>query len=244
MSCCFLVPNRHLSECWRIINWISRDKLNWKFYQMMNYFIQENAFQNSVGKRSPFVQAAICWISPWTHWGRGTHICVSELTIIGSDNGLSPGRHQDIIWNNAGLLLIEPLGTNFSEISIGIQTFSFKKMHLNMSSAKCRPFCLGLNVINNACYPWGVVRFLQSDRQAEVILHPYLMCALSFMLCYRINCILSLQLHVFPKSLYVMQCCGKSKILGRPTDHPWLMVGWSVSVLSGPSMIYWDHEIN
>ena len=25
-----------------------------------------------------------------THWGRVTHICVSNLTIIGSDNGLSP----------------------------------------------------------------------------------------------------------------------------------------------------------
>ena len=25
-----------------------------------------------------------------THWGRVTHICVSKLTIIGSDNGLSP----------------------------------------------------------------------------------------------------------------------------------------------------------
>ena len=61
------------------------------------------------------------------HWGRVTHICVSELTIIGSDNGLSPGRRQAIIWNNAGLFFIEPLGTNFSEISIGIQTFSFKK---------------------------------------------------------------------------------------------------------------------
>ena len=78
--------------------------------------------------------------------GRVTHICVSELTIIGSDNGLSPGRRQAIIWNNAGLLLIKPLGTNFSEISIGIQTFSFMKMHLNMS-AKWSPLCLGLNVI-------------------------------------------------------------------------------------------------
>ena len=82
-----------------------------------------------------------------THWGRVTHICVGNLTIIGSDNGLSPGRRQAIIWNNAGLLLIEPLGTNFSEISIGVQTFSFKKMHLNMSSAKWRPFCLSLNVL-------------------------------------------------------------------------------------------------
>ena len=79
-------------------------------------------------------------------WGRVTHICVSELTIIGSDNGLLPGRRQAIIWNNAGLLLIEPLGTNVSEISIGIHTSSFEKMHLNMSSAKWRPFCLGLNV--------------------------------------------------------------------------------------------------
>ena len=82
-----------------------------------------------------------------THRGRVTQICVSELTNIGSDNGLSLGRRQAIIWNNAGLLLIEPLGTNFSEISIKIQIFSFKKMHLNMSSAKWRPFCLGLNVL-------------------------------------------------------------------------------------------------
>ena len=81
------------------------------------------------------------------HWGRVTHICVIELTIIGSDNGLSPGRPQAIIWHNARLLLIEPLGTNFSEISIGIQRFSFTKMHLNMSFAKWRPFCLGLNVL-------------------------------------------------------------------------------------------------
>ena len=55
-----------------------------------------------------------------THWGRVTHICVSKLTIIGSDNGLSPGRHEAIIWTNAGILLIGPLGTNISEILIDI----------------------------------------------------------------------------------------------------------------------------
>ena len=82
-----------------------------------------------------------------THWGRVTHICVSKLSIFGSDNGLSPGRHQAINWTNAGIWLIGPLGTNFSEIFIGIQTFSFKKMHLKMSSAKWRPLCLGLNVL-------------------------------------------------------------------------------------------------
>ena len=60
-----------------------------------------------------------------THWGRVTHLCVSKLTSIDSDNGLSPGRHQAIIWNNARILLIRP--TNFSEILIEIQAFSLKK---------------------------------------------------------------------------------------------------------------------
>ena len=92
---------------------------------------------------------ALLGLSELTHWGRVTHICVGKLTIIDSDNGLSPGRHQAFIWTNAGILLIRPLGTNFSEILIGIQTFSFMKMRLKVSSAKWRPFCLGLNVLTH-----------------------------------------------------------------------------------------------
>ena len=83
----------------------------------------------------------------FTCWGRVMHICVSKLTIIGSDNGLSPARRQAIIWTNAGILLIGPLGTNLSEILIEILTFSFKKMLMKVLSAKRRPFCLGLNVL-------------------------------------------------------------------------------------------------
>ena len=69
-----------------------------------------------------------------THWGRVTD--VNKLTIIGSDNGLSPGRRQAIIWTNAGILLIGALGTNVSEILIKICTFSLKKMLLKKSSGK------------------------------------------------------------------------------------------------------------
>ena len=74
-----------------------------------------------------------------------THICVSDLNSIGSDNGLSPGRRQAIIRTNAVILLIRPLGTNFSEILVEIVIFLFKKMRSKVSSAKRRPFCLGLN---------------------------------------------------------------------------------------------------
>ena len=79
------------------------------------------------------------------HWGRVMHICVSDLTSIGSDSGLSPGRRQAIIRTNAGILLIRPWGTNFSEFLVEILIFSFNKMRLKVSSAKRQPFCLGLN---------------------------------------------------------------------------------------------------
>ena len=88
----------------------------------------------------------LLWPIMLTHWGEVSHICVSNLSTIGSDNGLSPGRRQAIIWINAGILLIGPLGINFGEILIEIHIFSFKKMHLKMSSAKWHLFHLCLNV--------------------------------------------------------------------------------------------------
>ena len=84
-----------------------------------------------------------------THWGRVTHICVSKLTIIASDNGLVPGWRQAIIWTKAGILLIGPPGTNFSEILIEIHIISFNKIQLKTSSGKWQPSCLGLNVLKN-----------------------------------------------------------------------------------------------
>ena len=93
-----------------------------------------------------------------------THICVRNLSIIGSDNGLSPGRHQDIIWTNAGILFIGPLGTNFNEILIEIHTVSFKKMHLKMSSGKRRPFCLFTLVVVNSFRRTNQAKLEQLER--------------------------------------------------------------------------------
>ena len=83
-----------------------------------------------------------------THWGRATHICVSKLTIIRSDNGLSPGRRQAIIWTSIGILSVGTLETNFSRKLSEIHPFSFRKMHFKITSGKWRPFCLGLNLLN------------------------------------------------------------------------------------------------
>ena len=76
-----------------------------------------------------------------------THICVSDLTIIGSDNGLSPGRRQAIIRTNAGILLIRPLGTNFSEnfnpnSNIFIQVNAFENVVCEKAAILSRPQCV------------------------------------------------------------------------------------------------------
>ena len=85
------------------------------------------------------------------HWGRVTHTCVGTLTIIGSDNGLSPGRRQAIFWTNAGILLIGPWGTNFSEILIGIQTNiqenAFENGVCERASILSRPQCVNINIL-------------------------------------------------------------------------------------------------
>ena len=80
--------------------------------KVLKYFWVKNICQSTVTVQS------------LTHWGRVMHICISKITIIGPDNGSAP------IWTNAGILLIQTLGTKFSEILNEIHTFSFKKMHL------------------------------------------------------------------------------------------------------------------
>ena len=69
------------------------------------------------------------------------HICVSKLINIGSDNGVSAGRHQVIIWNNAGILLVGPLETSLCKTIIEVHNISLKKM------VKWRPFYLDLSVL-------------------------------------------------------------------------------------------------
>ena len=77
-----------------------------------------------------------------------THICVGSLTIIGSDNGLSHGPREAIIWTNAGILSIGPLGTNYSGILFEIHAFSSRKSI--WTSAKWSPFCPGFNVLSQS----------------------------------------------------------------------------------------------
>ena len=88
--------------------------------------------------------------------------------------------NQAIIWTNAGILLTGPLGTNFNEILIGIQTFSLQKMHLKVSSAKWRPFCLGLNVlimpVTSSPVRWAFTDPHENSQSCNIIQHGNRLC--------------------------------------------------------------------
>ena len=101
-----------------------------------------------------------------THRG---HTCMSKPSITVSDNVLLPGRREGIIWTNTAILLIETLGTIFSEIWSEIHAFSFKKMHLKMSSAKWRSYYNGFDVfrqlttaITHGQSIWGLVNLARN----------------------------------------------------------------------------------
>ena len=94
-----------------------------------------------------------------THWGRVAHICVNNLTIIASDNGVSRSRCQAIIWTSAGIFLIGSIGTNFSEILFEMHSFSFSKMHLKRSSAKMTAILSRPQCVNNNGPGYRIIRF-------------------------------------------------------------------------------------
>ena len=80
----------------------------------------------------PYAIDTVSFIVWWNGPGV-SQICVSKLNIVDSDNGLSPGRHQAIIWTNAEILSIRNLRTNLTEILCEIHAFSFKSC-----ISKCR----------------------------------------------------------------------------------------------------------
>ena len=138
------MPSRYLNRCW-LLSLICHEELLWNFKENTKKYFKKTTLEKVLWKMeaTPFVQGSMLL----TYWGGMTHICISKLTIIASDNGLSPGRRQAIIWTNAGILSIRPLGTNFIEILIKIYILLLKKIHLKMSSENWWLFCLSHNVL-------------------------------------------------------------------------------------------------
>ena len=124
----------------RLVDWESLAKLHvWRvsceFGFEFEFELNVNSNLNSNTIRYSFIDT---WYTLFNSFRPSDHICVTKLTIIGSDNGLSPGRRRPIIWTNAGILLdpMKKIQWHFNRN----WNSSLKKMHLKMSSEKCGHF--------------------------------------------------------------------------------------------------------
>ena len=118
--------------CDAILNW--KTKNIWVIIQQMQIVFIYELF---CPEFYCFIFACFTKVQHWddtlTHWGRVTHICVDKIIIIGSDNGLSPGRLQAIIRTNADTLLTGP----WEQTSVKFQS-KFIPFHSRKHTLKCR----------------------------------------------------------------------------------------------------------
>ena len=133
-----------------------------------------------------FIKNRQFWVS--LRWCPVTDNYVGKLTVIGSDNGLLPGRRQAIIWTRAGIFLVGPLRTNCNNILIGIHIFSLTKIRFRMPSAKYCPFPLGLNGFNSLFLQRVMHRLILKNMVPFLLRHKYSAIAIQSMLC-RCTCL-------------------------------------------------------
>ena len=113
-----------------------------------------------------------------THWSWMTHICVSKLTIIGSDNGLPPGRRQAIIWNQwwniVNWTLMNKLQWNFKRNSyIFIQEKTFENVVCEMAAILSRHHCVKIYIVGQLVRPERIL-------EGFAVLWEQLVCSVCF----------------------------------------------------------------
>ena len=63
-------PSHYLNQCWNIVNWSLRNKLQWKFNRNSNIFIHENAIESVVCEMAAIFSQPQCvngWPLPVTY---------------------------------------------------------------------------------------------------------------------------------------------------------------------------------
>ena len=143
----------YLNQCWVIFNWTLRNKTQWHFIQNTKRFIHKNTSKNIVCERGAILSRGGGWgKTDQTHCFSphlteslpslrpNDHICVDNLTIIGSDNGFSPSHYPNQCRYRVNWILRNKLQGNFSRNSyIFIQENAFENVGCEMAAILSRP---------------------------------------------------------------------------------------------------------
>ena len=65
MACRLAAPSHYLNQCWNIVNWPPRNKLQWKFNRNSDIFIHENATESVVCEMAAILSRLQCVNVVW-----------------------------------------------------------------------------------------------------------------------------------------------------------------------------------
>ena len=77
-------PSHYLNQCWNIVNWTMRNKLQWNFKQSSTIFIQENEFESVVCQTTAILSRPQC-VNPLSKWAVGLpweHVSPVQLQVF------------------------------------------------------------------------------------------------------------------------------------------------------------------
>ena len=147
MACELMAPSHYLNQWLFIIGKVQWHSCEGNFGRItsatnhkIRWTITYLNFHSSLPVTNDLTHLPWCRIYASVNW-----------VIINSGNGLSPVRRQATTWTNAPSLSIGLMRTNFNGIWIRILSFSFKKINLNMSSAKMAAILSSGGWVNVRC---------------------------------------------------------------------------------------------
>ena len=133
-------PSHYMTQCWLAVNYTHRHEV-WSKYK---YFQLRILDWKKLSTMSMWMAWVYSGCLDLTHWGRVTHICVGNLTIIGSDSGLSaPSHYLNQCWNIVNWTPRNKLQWNVYRNSyIFIQENPFENVVWKMVAILSRPQCV------------------------------------------------------------------------------------------------------
>ena len=68
-----MASSHYLNQCWNIVNWTLRNKLQWKCEQNLHIFIKENASENGVWKMPAILSQQSSPVVSWSIFSPNAH---------------------------------------------------------------------------------------------------------------------------------------------------------------------------
>ena len=141
------MPSHYLNQCWVIVNWTLKNKLQWNFNQNTKLLIHENASKNFVCEMAPFLfrvnEIKMCLLPDWHRIITGLNVDISStkpLQIYLKNKLFIWSMTHRPQWN-------EVPGHSYQKVIPSIVQYLWKRKHMKSETQSKSEFCQRETVI-------------------------------------------------------------------------------------------------